>query len=156
MRLAPAIVIVVLGLIGGSTGVPADAPARSSQADIHAALLRWTEALGSGRGEAPVAALYSRDAILLSTFDPKPLTTPAEIAGYFRALTRNPNLKATIEMETIHLFADAGVDTGLYTFSYMKDGEPVRVPARFSFVFRRTPAGWMIVSHHSSVLPSAH
>ena len=79
--------------------------------------------------------------------------TPADIAAYFHKLTQNPNLKATVQTEKIHTFADGGADSGLYTFSYTKDGKEVRVPARFTFVFHRTPAGWLIVSHHSSVVP---
>src|SRR6266487_1397150 len=47
---------------------------------------------------------------------------------------------------------DGGEDSGLYTFSYTKDGKEVRVPARFTFVFRRSPAGWLIVSFFSSVI----
>ena len=160
MRVAPVIVfalgVVVLGLVGGGANVAADTPARPSEADIHAALRHWTEALGSGQGELPVVALYSPDAILLATFDPKPLTSRADITGYFHKLTQNPHLQATIQTEKIDLFADGGVDSGLYTFSYRKGDEEVRVPARFTFVFRRTPAGWLIVSHHSSVLPGAH
>jgi hypothetical protein len=145
--------IAVVTLIIGFAGVVAETPARGAEADVHAALLRWVEALGSGKGEAPIAALYAPDAILLSTFDPKPLETPTAIAAYFHQLTQNPNLKATVQTEKIDTFADGGADSGLYTFSYTKEGTEVRVPARFTFVFRRTPAGWLIVSHHSSVVP---
>jgi hypothetical protein len=145
--------IAVVSLIIGFAGVVAVTPARGAEADVHAALQRWVETLGSGKGEAPIAALYAPDAILLSTFDPKPLETPAEIAAYFHKLTQNPNLKATVQTEKIHTFADGGADSGLYTFSYTKDGNEVRVPARFTFVFHRTTAGWLIVSHHSSVVP---
>jgi hypothetical protein len=146
--------IAVVGFIIGVAGVVAETPARGAEADVHAALHRWVETLGSGKGEAPIAALYAPDAILLSTFDPKPLETPAEITSYFHKLTQNPNLKATVQSEKIQTFADdGGEDSGLYTFSYTKDGKEVRVPARFTFVFRRTPAGWLIVSHHSSVVP---
>ena len=137
----------------GFTGLVAGTPARGAETDVHAALQRWVEALGSGKGEAPIAALYAPDAMLLSTFDPKPLETPAAIAAYFQQLTQNPNLKATVQTEKIQTFADGGADSGLYTFSYTKDGKEVRVPARFTFVFHRTPAGWLIVSHHSSVVP---
>jgi len=140
-------------LIIGFAGVVAETPARGAEADVHAALQRWVETLGSGKGEAPIAALYAPDAILLSTFDPKPLETPAEISAYFHKLTQNPNLKATVQTEKIHTFADGGSDSGLYTFSYTKDGKEVRVPARFDFVFHRTPEGWLIVSHHSSIVP---
>lgn len=146
--------IAVVSFVIGVAGIVAEAPAKSAQADVHAALQRWVGALGSGKGEGPIAALYAPDAILLSTFDPKPLETPAAIAAYFQKLTQNPNLKATVQTEKIHTFADGGVDSGLYTFSYTKDGKEVQVPARFTFVFQRTPKGWLIVSHHSSVVPS--
>jgi hypothetical protein len=148
--------ITVVSLIIGFVGVVIETPARGAEADIHAALQRWVETLSSGKGEAPITALYAPDAILLSTFDPKPLETPTEITAYFRNLTQNPNLKATVQTEKIQTFADdGGENSGLYTFSYTKDGKEIRLPARFTFVFHRTPAGWLIVSHHSSVVPSA-
>ena len=109
--------IAVVSLIIGFAGFVAETPARGAEADVHAALQRWVETLGSGKGEAPIAALYAPEAILLSTFDPRPLETPTEIAAYFHKLTRNPNLKATAQTEKIHPFADGGADSGLYTFS---------------------------------------
>jgi uncharacterized protein (TIGR02246 family) len=135
----------------------AAAPQGGGKAEIHAALIKWTRALAEGQGGKPVAALYAKNAILLATFAPAPLTTPAAIAAYFRRLTAKPDLRATIESEKIDLFDDNGAaDTGLYTFSYRDGGKEVRVPARFTFVYRRTPRGWLIVSHHSSVVPQAH
>jgi len=149
-RLSMVLVLLCLGRF--EPAFAAEGPA----SPIHAALLEWTRALASGQGEAPIAALYAPDAILLSTFDPKPLDRPAAIAAYFHKLTQNPNLKATIDSEKIVVFGGGAADSGLYTFSYTKDGKEVRVPARFTFVWRRTPKGWLIVSHHSSVLPEAH
>jgi uncharacterized protein (TIGR02246 family) len=127
-----------------------------TKAAIHAALVKWTRALASGQGGKPVAALYARDAILLATFAPEPLTTPAAIAAYFRQLTAKPGLAATVDSERIDLFGDGAADTGLYTFRYREGGKEVRVPARFTFVYRKTARGWLIVSHHSSVVPQAH
>lgn len=137
-------------------GTAAAAPPRATKAEIHAALMKWINALGSGQGEKPIAALYARDAILLATFAPKPLTTPAAIAAYFRQLTQKPALKARVESEKIDLFGGGGADTGLYTFSYRGNGQDVHVPARFTFVFRKSAKGWLIVSHHSSLVPQSH
>jgi uncharacterized protein (TIGR02246 family) len=135
----------------------AAAPQGSGKAAIHTALIKWTRALASGQGGKPVAALYARDAILLATFAAEPLTTPAAIAAYFRQLTAKPDLRATVESEKIDLFGtDGAADTGLYTFSYRAGGKEVRVPARFTFVWRKTGKGWLIVSHQSSVVPPAH
>ena len=136
--------------------LPGPAKPEQLQAEIHAALEEWTEALGNGHDETAVTALYDKDATLLATFDPKPLETRDEIAGYFRRLTQNPELKATVQSEKIDLFNDAAVASGLYTFSYKKDGQLVELPARYMFVYRKTPHGWGIVRHHSSALPEAH
>jgi uncharacterized membrane protein YqiK len=136
--------------------LPAPAKHEHLQAEVHAALQEWTEALRNAHDETAVTALYDRDATLLATFDPKPLETPAEIAGYFHKLTQNPELKATIQSEQIDLFGDAAVASGLYAFSYQKDGRRVELPARYTFVYRKTPHGWAIVRHHSSAMPEAH
>jgi len=137
--------------------LPAPAKPDQLQAEIHAALHEWTEALANGHDERPVTALYDRDATVLATFDPKPLETPDEIGAYFHKLTQNPELKATVQSEKIDLFGDAAaVASGLYTFSYRKDGQRVELPARYTFVYRKTPRGWTIVRHHSSTLPATH
>src|SRR6516164_5780868 len=135
--------------------LPAPANPEQLQADVHAALQEWTEALGNGHDEKPVTALYEKDATLLATFDPRPLETPGEIAAYFHKLTQNPELTATVQSEKIDLFGDAAVASGLYTFSYRKDGQLLELPARYTFVYRKTPHGWAIVRHHSSALPEA-
>jgi len=136
--------------------LPAPAKPEQLRAEIHATLQGWTEALGNGHDETTVTALYDNDATLLATFDPKPLETRDEIAGYFHKLTQNPELKATVQTETIDLFGNAAVASGLYTFSYKKDGRLVELPARYTFVYRKTPHGWAIVRHHSSALPDTH
>ena len=136
--------------------LPGSTKPEQMQAEIHAALQEWTEALTNGHDETPVTALYDKDATVLATFDPKPLETPAEIATYFHKLTQNPELKATVQSEKIDLFGDAAVASGLYTFSFRKDGQRVELPARYTFVYRKTPHGWAIVRHHSSALPDTH
>jgi hypothetical protein len=135
--------------------LPSPAKSDQLQAEIHAALQDWTEALANGHDERPVTALYDKDATVLATFDPRPLETPSDIAAYFHKLTQNPELKATVQSEKIDLFGDAAVASGLYTFSYRKNGELVQLPARYTFVYRKSPNGWTIVRHHSSALPEA-
>jgi uncharacterized membrane protein YqiK len=136
--------------------LPGPAKPEQALAEIHAALHEWTEALANGHDERPVTALYDKGATLFATLDPKPLETPGEIAAYFHKLTQNPELKATVQSEKIDLFGDAAVASGLYTFSYKKDGQLVELPARYTFVYRKTPHGWTIVRHHSSALPATH
>src|SRR5689334_17636870 len=46
------------------------------------------------------------------------------------------------------------VNTGYYTFSYVKDGESKTLPARYSFTLVKEGEDWMIVDHHSSAMPT--
>jgi hypothetical protein len=61
-----------------------------------------------------------------------------------------------VQSEKIDLFGDAAVASGLYTFSYRMNGQLVELPARYTFVYRKTPHGWAIVHHHSSAPPEPH
>jgi hypothetical protein len=58
-----------------------------------------------------------------------------------------------VHSEKIDLFGDTAVASSLYTFSFRKDGQRVELPARYMFVYRKTPHGRAIVRHHSSTLP---
>ena len=45
------------------------------------------------------------------------------------------------------------VNTGYYTFSGVRDGQPTQRPARYTLVFRKQDGKWLIVDHHSSYVP---
>jgi hypothetical protein len=66
-----------------------------------------------------------------------------------------PSLKVNFGEQLIRIYGDTAVNTGYYTFSYMKDGEPKTLPARYSFTFVKEGGNWMIVDHHSSAMPAA-
>jgi Domain of unknown function (DUF4440) len=51
-------------------------------------------------------------------------------------------------------YGDTAVNTGYYTFAYLKDGEMKNFPARYSFTYVRNGDRWLIVDHHSSAVPS--
>jgi hypothetical protein len=154
---ALAIVILMAGLSLGpaEARTTSGAAARVSQAAVHQALGEWARALGAGQGEGPIVALYAKNAILLSTFDPKPLDTPQAIAAYFHGLTMKPGLGVEVRSEKVETFGGGGTDSGLYTFHYMEGDKRVDVPARFTFVWRFEGGRLQIVAHHSSVEPAS-
>ncbi len=120
-----------------------------SEADIAALFDRWNEAIGS-QDPRKVVSLYADGAILLPTFSDKPRLSAGEKEDYFRNfLAEKPS--ARIDMRQIEVSRDMASDTGLYTFTLGKSGKMIR--ARYSFVYRRYGQRWLIVSHHSSVLP---
>jgi len=126
------------------------------ESEIRECLNEWLKAVGGGSPE-PVAFLYHPDAVLLATFDPKPLTTPEERKSYFANFTRKKELKAVADTCHIHVFSeDAAGASGLYTFRYITEGgDEMAVNARFTFNFIRDRENdrWLIVSHHSSQAP---
>ena len=66
-----------------------------------------------------------------------------------------PSLKVNFGEQLIRVYGDTAVNTGYYTFSYVKDGETKTLPARYSFTFVKEGGNWMIVDHHSSAMLAA-
>jgi uncharacterized protein (TIGR02246 family) len=123
--------------------------------ELRAALQAWIDAVNTGVAET-VAALYAADAVLLATFEPEPRITEQGRLAYLTAFKERNGFKARLDESHIEaLGEDSGTASGLYTFiSHDENGLKQIVPARFTFVYRRDEIGtWLIVSHHSSVLP---
>jgi uncharacterized protein (TIGR02246 family) len=125
-----------------------------TQQQIAALFDEWNAALASGNPES-VADLYAPDAVLLPTLSPQIRTTRAGIVDYFaHLLPSKPQAVITQEMITV-LDRNDAINTGLYTFTLTQNGAQQQVPARYTFVYQRTDGEWLIVNHHSSVVPEA-
>lgn len=123
----------------------------SSEAEIAALFDRWNQALLSG-DPRKVAANYAERSILLPTISNRPRLTPAEKEDYFRHfLEKRPSGK--IDFRQIDIGCNMAVDSGLYTFTFAKTGELVH--GRYSFAYKWDGSNWLIISHHSSVMPKA-
>lgn len=128
-------------------------PASTAPASITHALQTWLEAVASHKPEN-VAALYDTDAVLLPTLRNAVHDTPAERLDYFQMFTAMPEIKGKVEEQHPRLLDDnTAVNGGIYTFSFLQDGKPVNVTARFSFTYKKENGEWKIVEHHSSRLP---
>lgn len=136
-----------------ATTTTAPAKALSSKQQVEAAFEAWLTAVSTGTPDA-VEPLYAKDAVLLPTLAPAVHNTPALRHEYFVMFTAKKNLKGKVDESHIRVFGDVAVNSGLYTFTFENaDGQTVSVPARYSFVYHKTPAGWLIVDHHSSLVP---
>ncbi|MEK6746728.1 MAG: DUF4440 domain-containing protein [Pseudomonadota bacterium] len=120
--------------------------------DVGSAIQDWKSAV-EGRDVEAIAALYDKNAIMISTFVQNPLTTNKALTGYYKKVVSNPDVRVEIEEEHPRRFGDMAVNTGKYTLSYTQEGEEVAVPARFSFTYQLQGKKWMIVDHHSSAVP---
>ena len=90
---------------------------------------------------------------MLSAFAVDPLTTPDQLRAYYGKVVKEPNRKIDVTRQDVRRFGNVASNTGLYVFHYEQDGEPVDLPARFTFVYVLDGGKWKIISHHSSIVP---
>ena len=122
--------------------------------DVAAATLEWGRALGEDNPDK-VLPLYSNDAVLWGTLSPTVRSDRPTLRDYFvTAFKVLPGLKVAFGDQLIRVYGDTAVNTGYYTFSYVKDGETKSLPARYSFTYVKNGEHWLIVDHHSSAIPS--
>lgn len=95
------------------------------------------------------ANFYSKDAILLATYEPI-LIGRNEIYDYFVDLLSKPNIKCKITQNYSIININDSISSGLYTFSFEDEtGDIIEIPARYTFVVHNNK----IIDHHSSEEP---
>lgn len=115
----------------------------------------WMRALTERRLD-DLESLYAADAVLLPTFAPRALGTPAARRAYFEQLAARPGLRVTVHDRTLRVQSSGGVEilSGIYRFEFEIDEAPLTFEARFSFVVDGAAAR-PILHHHSSQIPRA-
>ncbi|WP_248963824.1 SgcJ/EcaC family oxidoreductase [Sphaerisporangium perillae] len=126
---------------------------RPTKASVAALLNTWADTLLT-RDPARVADLYAPKGVLLPTLSAQVRTDHAGMIDYFTGfLAKEPH--ATVKQSIIEILGDrSAVNSGTYAFS-LKNAQGVRetVQARYTFVYERIEGKWLIVSHHSSLMP---
>jgi uncharacterized protein (TIGR02246 family) len=121
--------------------------------DVAAATTAWGETLGQNEPDK-VLALYAPDAVLWGTLSPVVRADRSSLRDYFiTAFKVLPNLKVSFGEQFIRVYGTTAVNTGYYTFSFLKDGELKTLPARYSLTLVKDGQNWVIVDHHSSAMP---
>ncbi len=126
----------------------------SDKDDVAAATAKWAETFAND-DPGPVLALYDQEAVLWGTLSPTRRDDPAAIRDYFvKAFAALPQHKVTFGDQLIRVYGNTAINTGYYTFSFVKDGQAKTLPARYSFTYVKRDGNWMIVDHHSSAVPA--
>jgi uncharacterized protein (TIGR02246 family) len=124
-----------------------------SKSDVQQLFQKWNRALQS-KDTSQVLKLYAPDAILLPTLSPKVRHNHKEIGDYFDFfLTLSP--ESEIQQENIRIFNDIAINSGIYVFTVLQEGNTSEIPVRFTFVYKQFNDKWLIVEHHSSAMPQA-
>ena len=122
--------------------------------EVAAATAKWAEVFVLDNPD-PILALYAKDGVLWGTLSPVRRDDPAAIRDYFvKAYAALPGHKVAFGDQRIRVYGHTAVNTGYYTFSFMKDGQAKTLPARYSFTYVKQGGKWLIVDHHSSAMPA--
>jgi uncharacterized protein (TIGR02246 family) len=128
--------------------------AAGAKEEVAAAGEKWVAIFVDDNPDA-ILALYDDEAVLWGTLASTRLGGKQALRGYFEmAFKALPGHKVDFGDQLVRIFGDIAINTGYYTFSYVKDGEAHSLPARYSFVYRKHGGSWLIVDHHSSAMPS--
>lgn len=125
-----------------------------STEEIAQVFATWKEALETGDPEI-VAAKYSPNAVLLPTASNQVRYERASIVEYFTDfLAKNP-IVDIVDSRIAILDPDTAIDTGIYRFRFGLGDTKTELVARFTYVYERIDRQWLIVNHHSSMMPES-
>ena len=111
---------------------------------------QWADSIAL-RSPKKMISMYSDKAILLATFEPL-IVGKKDILKYFNMFLEKEGIqcKITSNFTQIDKDRDTRIASGLYTFSYIKNGMRKKiVKARYTFVINEGK----IINHHSSLVP---
>jgi len=123
---------------------------------VLAAMNMWKANLAVGTPDNPnkILSLYADDAILWGTISPKIRSNPALIRDYFvNAYKKLPQLTVEFKEPRVRVYGNVALNSGYYTFTYVKDGQQKVLAARYSFALAKRDGVWLILDHHSSAMP---
>ena len=127
-------------------------PARETpQGELGNPTAAWIDAFNSGDA-VRIASLYDPQAVLIGTTAKQPVAGTAAITAYFRQAAGNAARVAQGE-HILRAYGEVAVDSGLYSFFFVREGKAVLVPARYTFVWHKRDGKWRILEHHSSRVP---
>jgi uncharacterized protein (TIGR02246 family) len=120
--------------------------------DVEAATQQWIAAFNR-HDPKEIVSLYAEDAVFFGTVSPVLRDTPDLVWDYFKNVAAQSNSTIVLGEHRVQMFGDIAINTGFYVRKMVDAGKTVESPARFTFVYQRRAGKWLIVAHHSSVLP---
>jgi uncharacterized protein (TIGR02246 family) len=138
----------------GVSAAGAEQSKKPTKKEIAALFDGWNKTLQTRNAEK-VTDRYAKDAVLLPTVSNKVRTNHAEIEDYFDHFLANKPVGKKIKSYINILDDNSAIDAGTYYFILTdpKTGEKKRVDARYTYEYEKRGGKWLIVNHHSSMMP---
>jgi len=155
MRMLATTLCLILSLAAGTAAAKDHKGKAHNDAqtrEIAALFDRWNAALATGKPKQ-VASLYAPNGVLQPTVSNEVRVGPAAIERYFVDFLKAKPQGVIDDREIRMLDANTALDAGVYTFTLTKDGKPVKVQARYTYLYEKIGGEWKIMNHHSSAMP---
>jgi len=140
-----------------NTAPPTKADPAAIEKEIRDLVSGWNRQL-EARNDSAIADLYAVDAVVLPPNSAKVSGREAVRAFWQSLWAAKPTLTLTTVAVTSSASGDLAVEEGTYTLAItMPDGSPVSDHGKYLVVWRKTAAGWKVVSdiYNSDVAPPA-
>jgi hypothetical protein len=105
------------------------------------------------RDPLKVLGLYHADAILWATLSTVIRHGHPAIHDYFIGFLNRESLECKFTSNQVREYGEFLFHSGSYVFTWKAGRHLIRVPARFSFVYKNEGGQWLIMEHHSSLFP---
>lgn len=113
---------------------------------------KWNNALQTGNPDE-IVKLYAEDGILWGTLSPVIRPGRELIREYFVSFAAKEGIHGKVTDQHIRIYGDIAINSGSYTFFWKQNGKDTSLDARFTYVYRKKGDDWMIIEHHSSMVP---
>jgi len=81
----------------------------------------------------------------VGTLSPTVRSDPAALRRLFcKSVCRASRPQGDFWGAAVRIYGNTAVNTGYYTFSFVKDGEAKTLPARYSFTFVKKGGTWLV------------
>jgi uncharacterized protein (TIGR02246 family) len=116
---------------------------------------KWDKAFTEADVDGMVK-LYAPDAMFLGTSSKMVVVKPEGIRSYFEAALLNdrPRTATFSDYAAVPLSDTAVAVTGVDTITGVRDGKPISVRGRVTFVVAKRGSDWQIVHFHRSAMPN--
>lgn len=119
---------------------------------IQRTAIKWAKAIQSRLPEN-VLRLYHPEGSLWGTLSPIVRHGHTSIYEYFLLFLQWEDLQCEFIDGKVRVYGDFAFYSGNYEFTWKVRNNTVKVPARFSFVYKKEGRQWLIMEHHSSLFP---
>ena len=120
---------------------------------IVSSLNDWKNAIEKSSDVRNVIQLYHSEAVFWGEFSNSIRTTKNQIIDYYNYFLSLDNLRIDIQNVQVRIYDDIAIISGTYSFTYQLNSKVELTLSSFSFVYKLENEEWLIVDHHSSVVP---